>query len=204
MTKIINLRKENIEKETEENSEESLRFAQLQKERWKKKKFKKTASQKTESEKLKTGLKWTAPEFFYFKKTEIWFAVSGLITIALFIWALWTRNIFFAFIIILGYFIVIAYAIKKPLNITVNITPEGVKIDRTFYSYNNLKSFWIFYTPPELKEISILSRKKVMPYIKIPLGEQDPIEVRKVLIQYLPEKKQDESLIDNLSRQLRF
>ena len=152
----------------------------------------------------KDSMEWSAPEFFYFEKTEIWFVVSGLIALALFVLALWTRNILFALMIILGYFSITAYAIKKPKDITVNIGPQGIKIDNTLYLFDNLKSFWIFYEPPELKEIGLLSKKTIMPHIKIPIGEQDPAEIKKVLIKYLPEKKQDESLIDNLPRQLRF
>ncbi|MBU1289700.1 hypothetical protein KKG85_00415 [Patescibacteria group bacterium] len=213
MAKIVDLRGKYIESETEENSEEFLRFARLQKERRKEKKKKpkkseskpkKIAPKKREKIKTDLSLEWNAPEFFYFEKTEIWFVVSGLIAIALFLWALWTRNIFFALIIILGYFIITAYAIKKPRKIAAKITAEGIKIDRALYPYDNLKSFWIFYEPPTLKEISVLSRKKIMPHIKIPLGEQDPVAARKALIQYLPEKRQEESLTDNLSRQIKF
>ncbi|MEA2113443.1 MAG: hypothetical protein U9P63_02185 [Patescibacteria group bacterium] len=183
MENVVNLR--------EENKKEKLKNS--------KKKPKKLPQTKT-----KSGLEWSAPEFFYFEKSEIWFVVSGLITLALFVLALWTRNILFALLIILGYISITAYAIKKPRNIAINIGPQGIKIDNTLYPYDNLKSFWIFYEPPELKEISVLSRKKIMPHIKIPLGNQDPNEAKKVLIQYLRKKKQDESLIDNIARQLRF
>ena len=43
-----------------------------------------------------------------------------------------------------------------------------------------------------------------MPYIKISLGEQNPVKVRQTLLKYLPERKHKESLIDNLARGLRF
>ena len=180
MVNIVNLRERKEQKPQKE----------------KPKKFPRTA--------VKDSMEWSAPEFFYFEKTEIWFVVSGLIVLALFVLALWTRNILFALMIILGYFSITAYAIKKPKDVAVNIGPQGIKIDNTLYLFDNLKSFWIFYEPPELKEIGLLSKKTIMPHIKIPIGEQNPVEVKKVLIKYLPEKKQDESLIDNLARQLRF
>lgn len=187
MENVVNLREEN-EEEKSEDSSESLRPQDK--------------SQKKENS--KDRLKWNAPEFFYFKKTEIWFIVSGLIALILFVSALWTRNILFALLIFLGYFSVTIYAIKKPRDITVNIDSRGIKINNTLYPYDNLKSFWIFYEPPTLKEISLLSKKTIMPHIKIPIGEQDPGEIRGILIQYLSEKKQEESLIDNVSRQLKF
>jgi len=193
MANIVNLREE--KEESKDSSESSLPQDESQKKE-KLKKLPQTA--------VKNRLEWSAPEFFYFEKTEIWFIVSGLIALILFISALWTRNILFALLIFLGYFSITIYAIKKPRNIVVNINPQGIKIDNTLYPYDNLKSFWIFYEPPTLKEISLLSKKTIMPHIKIPIGEQDPAEVRGILIQYLSEKKQDESLVDNMTRQLRF
>lgn len=195
MTNIVNLREQNKKEESSDASEFSRSRGKSQKE----KKPKKVPQTET-----KNSLEWSAPEFFYFEKTEIWFAVSGLIAIIIFITALWTRNILFALLVFLGYFSITIYAIKKPRDIDININSQGIKIDRTLYTYDNLKSFWIFYEPPTLKEISLLSKKKIMPHIKIPIGAQDPAAIRKVLVQYLREKKQDESLIDNITRQLRF
>ena len=195
MENIVNLKEQN----KKEVFLDASKFSRPRNKSQKKEKPKKIPRTKT-----KDSLKWSAPEFFYFEKTEIWFAVSGLIAIILFVTALWTRNILFALLVFLGYFSVTAYAIKKPRDIAVNINSQGIKIDKTLYPYDNLKSFWIFYEPPTLKEISLLSKKTIMPHIKIPIGAQDPDEIRRVLIQHLSEKKQDESLIDNITRQLRF
>jgi len=43
-----------------------------------------------------------------------------------------------------------------------------------------------------------------MPYIKVPIGDENPVEIRKILIKYLPEKKHKESAIDNLAKNLKF
>lgn len=193
MANIVNLREQN-KKEVSSGASALLRSQNKSQKKEKPKKFPKT----------KNRLEWSAPEFFYFEKTELWFAVSGLMAIVLFITALWTRNILFALLIFLGYFSITIYAIKKPKDIAVNINSQGIKIDNTLYSYDNLKSFWIFYEPPTLKEISLISKKTIMPHIKIPIGAQNPDEIRRVLIQHLREKKQNESLIDNITRQLRF
>lgn len=154
--------------------------------------------------KNKNQIKWSAPEFNYYSKEKTWFIITGLIAGALFIWALVTRNILFALLIVLSYFSIIAYGLKKPKQVRLAISFRGIKIDKSLYEFDNLKSFWIFYNPPEVKEISLRSRKMIMPYVKIPLGEQNPVKVRRALIKYLPEKKQEESLIDTLARNFRF
>jgi hypothetical protein len=152
----------------------------------------------------KNHLKWTAPEFEHYQKSKSWFAITGVIAGLLFLWALFTKNILFALLIGLSYFSITTYGLKKPREIRLAITPKGVKVNQVLYKFENLKSFWIFYDPPEIKELSLRSKKTIMPYIKIPLGEQNPVEVRKVLIKYLPERKHKESVIDNLARQFKF
>jgi hypothetical protein len=152
----------------------------------------------------KNHFEWTAPEFEHYRKSKSWFIVTGLIAGGLFLWALFTKNILFALLIGLSYFSIATYALKKPKEIHLAITPRGIKIDQALYEFENLKSFWIFYDPPEIKELSLRSKKTIMPYIKIPLGEQNPVKVRQILIKYLPERRHKESLIDNLARQMRF
>ena len=154
--------------------------------------------------KTKNRFEWTAPEFTQYEKSKSWFLTLGLIAAGLFIWALFAKNILFALFIGLSYFLICVYAFKKPNNLRLSISIRGIRINKTLYPLDNLKSFWIFYEPPEIKELSVRSKKTIMPYIKIPLGEQNPVEIRRFLIKYLPEKRQEESLIDNLSRQFRF
>lgn len=152
----------------------------------------------------KNYLEWSAPEFVQYSKNKSWFIIVGLIAAGLFLWALLIKNLLFALLIGLSFFSLVTFALKKPREIRLAITSKGIKIDKILYSFDNLKSFWIFYEPPEVKELSLRSKKTIMPYIKISLAEQNPAEVRKFLIKYLPERKHKESLIDNLARQLKF
>lgn len=96
-----------------------------------------------------------------------------------------------------------AYGIsrRKPLEVTCKIRAQGVQVNRNLYPYETLKSFWIFYDPPRHQELSIRSRKAFTGgYIKIPLGNEDPIKIRKALIAFLPERKQEEALADVFAR----
>lgn len=157
-----------------------------------------------QEKKLQSTIKWQAREFEYYSKDISWFMVSGLITLLLLIVAFFTKNFLLSILVILGYFTIIAYATKKPRKINFAITPRGVSINKTVYDFENLSSFWISYDPPQTNELSLRSRKKLMPYVKIPLANQNPVAIRAVLIQYIPEKKHKESSIDNLAKSLRF
>ncbi len=153
---------------------------------------------------MKSHIKWQAPEFEQQEKSKSWFLIAGLIALGLFSWAVLTKNFIFALLIALAYFSISVYAIKRPKEIKLAVTSRGVRVGNTLYEYDNLRSFWIFYNPPHIRELSIRSRKTIMPYIKIPLGETNPVKIRKALVKYIPERKQEESLIDNLARGLKY
>ena len=149
-------------------------------------------------------LVWQAPEFEYHSKNKSWVLIPGAVAAVLFIWSVLAGNYLFALLVILAYFSLSIYAFKRPTLVRIAITSKGVKVNQALYEYENLNSFWIFYDSDGVKELSLKSKKVIMPYIRIPLGKANPVKVRQALIKYLPEKKQEESFIDNLSRNLRF
>jgi len=149
-------------------------------------------------------LQWSAPEFNYYSKGKNWMIIPGFVAAGLLLLAIWTANFLFALLIVLSYFSLMVYGFKKPRLVEITVAPRGVKVAEKFYQFDDLKSFWVFYEPPELKEISLHSKKLTSPYIRLPLGEQNPVEARSVLIKYIPEIKQDESLIDKAFRNMRF
>lgn len=149
-------------------------------------------------------IEWSAPEYAYYSKNGGWFLTTGFIALMLFFWAIWTKNFLFVILIGLGYFLLVAFALKRPEEVYVSLKPKGIHVNTKLYKFDDLNSFWIFYNPPEIKELSLHSKKKMTPYITIPFNNQNPVEIRNFLINYIPEKKQDESLIDNLFRSWRF
>ena len=153
---------------------------------------------------IKTHLEWITPEFEYYKKSKNWFIVTSIIAGILLLIAIFTKNFLFGLLIGISYFLITTYSSKKPNDVKLSIGPKGIKINNILYEFENLKSFWIFYDPPKIKELSLRSKKTVMPYIKAPIGNENPVEIRRILIKYLPEKKHKESAIDNLARNLKF
>lgn len=100
--------------------------------------------------------------------------------------------------------VVYIYYQKEPKEVNFAITPKGIVINQIFYPYHELFSFWINYNPPIFKELLIRHKKKFLPLTKIPLANQNPNIIRNRLLEFLPEKKEEESLVDIISRLLRF
>jgi len=70
------------------------------------------------------------------------------------------------------------------------------------YYYKELKSFWIDYNPNGSKELSLETRKWYLPYIKISIEEENPVGLRSFMIDFVPEKMHEPSLIDFISRKI--
>jgi len=147
---------------------------------------------------------WEAPEFEKKEKTKSWFILPAIIAIIFGIIALITDNVLFLIFIILAFGVFYIYANKEPRILKFKINERGVEIDNRLYDFDALRSFWVFYNPPEEKEISFRSKKTFFPYIRIPLADQNPNEIREYLLKFLPEKKHAESLIDIWMRRVGF
>ena len=125
----------------------------------------------------------------------------ALIDIALIAYFILTDNYLASLVFfVAGGLIALTVFNKKQRTVTCKIRTHGVQVNKDLYPYENLRSFWIFYDPPYHQELSIRSRKSLVNYIKIPLGEEDPVKIRKLLLQFLPEKKEEEALSDVLGR----
>ena len=153
---------------------------------------------------LTTLVSWQAPEYSQPQNSYERAVLAGIIAAGFFAGSLIIKNYLLAVIVFLVYAILYIYSVRKPLMINFALTSRGIKIGSRLYEFEDLKSFWIFYDPPHQKELSIESKKVIMPYVKIPISDVKPAELRRQLIKYLPEKKHEESLTDILARRLGY
>jgi hypothetical protein len=159
--------------------------------------FQKSAMEKVFAKAL---LHWRAPEYEKYEKSRQWYLYVSLILLAVIAYAVYTDSpvmaITFILIGVVGYI----FINRAPQVIDFAVTQEGIIIGREIYDFENIKSFWIFYEPHDIKVVSLHIRNKLMPYIHIPIHEENPIEIRRLLLKYIPEEKQDPSLMDILER----
>jgi len=147
---------------------------------------------------------WQAPEFDKKEKNKSWFIIPGIITIVLGIFALLTDSTLFLIFVILAFLVFYIYANKEPRIIKFKINEKGIEIDEKLHDFDSIRSFWLFYSPPEQKELSFRSRKIFLPYVRIPLADENPNEIRKFLLRFLPERRHRESVIDIWMRRVGF
>lgn len=150
------------------------------------------------------SITWRAPEFERKGKSIEWFLGLGAALFCLIIFGFLTRNYFFAVLVVLTGFVLVQYARKEPQNRTFAISDSDLTIDAQRYPIESFSSFWIFYDPPRLKELSFRSKQRFMPYIRIPLANQDPVAVRRALIGQLPERKHRQWFFDEVVERLGF
>ncbi|MBU6415008.1 hypothetical protein KGQ34_02080 [Patescibacteria group bacterium] len=145
-------------------------------------------------------LSWSAPEHQNEIPTadaKLWLGAGSL---ALLGYAVYAQNYLFAIIILLFGFVWYAYAHRPSRMIDFAVSVRGVTVQTRLYEFQDLQSFWIFFDPPRIKELSLESKKTLMPFLKIPLGETSPVKLRELLVKFIPEKKQEETLTEILSR----
>lgn len=144
---------------------------------------------------------WDAPEYENIEKHPRWYWITGGILLAIVIYAIVTNAILMAIVFILIGMLGYIFAEREARIIRMDISSDGIKVDNYFYEYDDLKSFWIFYEAKEgIKVLSLHSKKTFLPYIHIPIGNTNPIIIREVLINYLPEIRQELTVFDRLER----
>ena len=153
----------------------------------------------------KVLLEWRTPEFIPHPRGKIWFIIAGILILSFVIYAILTNSATTAivFIILTGVYYLTHN--QEPRIISIKITELGISIDKNFYPYNTINSFWIVYHPPFVRTLNLRLGTKSFTQIKIELSEQNPVEVRQFLAKEIPEiEGAEESMIDILIRLLRL
>ena len=147
---------------------------------------------------------WQAPEFETYEKSNRWYLIAALILAAIVIYALITNSLIMAITFILIGVVGYIYLQKEPRILNFFITYDGIVVENEIYDFDDIKSFWIFYEPGQIKVISLHMKGKLLPYVHIPIHNEDPVKIRKILLQFIPEVKQEITMIDTIERLLRL
>lgn len=158
--------------------------------------------QKGAMEEILSGalLRWRAPEYEKYERGRKWYLYVALVLLAIIGYAVYTDSpimaITFVLIGVVGYI----FINRDPQIIDFAVTRDGIIAGREMYDFDAVKSFWIFYEPHDIKVVSLHTKSTLMPYAHIPIHDEDPVEIRRVLLEYIPEVKQDPSLVDTFER----
>ncbi|MSR85373.1 hypothetical protein EXS71_02985 [Candidatus Uhrbacteria bacterium] len=149
---------------------------------------------------------WEAPAHIHHERGPGWYA--GMVVIALFFvaYAIWTANFLFAFLILLIAIILLLAGHDEPRKILIQIGAHGIVRDGKLYSYSDIEEFALVYQPPMTKMLYIEPASSMRPRLRIPLEDQDPVQIRDHLRQFLKEDLdlQGEHFSDIIARLLRI
>jgi hypothetical protein len=147
---------------------------------------------------------WKAPEYETYERDKKWYTWITLALIAIISYAVFTNSpimaITFILIGVTGYI----HIHREPEIFDFMITYDGIVAGRQIYDYDNIRSFWIFYEPEGKKVISLHTQSHLAPFIHIPIENEDPVDIREVLLEFMPEEKHNQGLIELFERILRF
>lgn len=144
--------------------------------------------------------RWSAPEHDFYTVGRNFYLFSAIFLAGIVIYALITNSPIMAITFILIGVVGYLFLQKEPTIVNFSITPNGILAGHEIYEFDSLKSFWIFYDPPYEKKLSIKSKSTFTPFIHFPLGNENPVEIRNILIKFIPEEKQDHTLVDAAER----
>lgn len=149
-------------------------------------------------------LSWRAPEFEMLERDRKWYFVITAVLLFIVSYAIFTNSLLMAITFIMIGVVGYIYIHKEPRTLDFKITVEGIVVGKEIYEFEGLKSFWIFYEEDSIQVISLHTSSYLLPYVHIPIHDQDPALIRKIILEYLPEEKHEPGALETLDRVLRL
>lgn len=137
---------------------------------------------------------WNVSEFEFKKKSNGWYWLVGLVVLILVALAVFLENYLLGFLLILGVVLMMSQANKQPIDIKIEISEEGIRIDSTMHKYEDINAFWLKEKKDD-EVLLILHTSEAMTPIEsfhVP-PEIDPLELRELLLNYIQEEEIRES-----------
>lgn len=148
-------------------------------------------------------LRWIAPAAYRHGSTIAPYVVAALLGIGAVLIGIFQRDVTTAILFgFLGVMTVVHVRRPVPL-VEIELSPLSIKVSDQTYRYEEIKSFWVHYEPEfGIRELSLHLKKWYQPYAKIQIEDQDPVQIRAILLEFIPEVEHEETLVHSLTRRL--
>lgn len=145
---------------------------------------------------------WVAPEHIHVRPNPRAIIIAAIVLFVVIAYALFTNSPLMAITFILAGVVGYLFLTKDPTEMEFIITREGIVVGRSLYAFEDIHSFWIFDEAPLENVLSIHSYGILAPFIHLPLGDLDHNTVRQILLDYIPEEKQEPRMVDIIEKML--
>lgn len=143
---------------------------------------------------------WEGREYRFEEKSADWYWSLGIIATAGALASILFGNVLLALLIAAAAASIALAAMKRPRIHRFAIFEDGVAIDDTLYSFQNMLHFSVLEYADETLPPSLSLKTKLFlaPHLLIPIIGHDPVEIYDFVAEHLPEGRHDESPMDRL------
>lgn len=146
---------------------------------------------------------WQSPEFIRYKKDKKWLVYTIMIAIVLAAVLGFMHQWSGVILVSVAALVFITLSGTRPKTVNVGVYTSGIVIDDKVYDFSQAKSFWMSYG--DLPKVKLQLVGRFAGQITLPLGEEDPEQMRMFLGKHLPEEEnKGEDLTEMINRILRF
>lgn len=148
-------------------------------------------------------ISWTTLEFEERKKHRDWIWYAGLLAVLVSAFSFYYGNIFFGIFSILAGIIVIFYSKRKPRELNISLSKEGVDIDGHKIPFSSIQQFWLDESGKQDK-LLLLTKSFVLPLEVLPIEGISSDDIRSFLKEHIKEEFLRESLGNSIFDYLGF
>lgn len=150
-------------------------------------------------------IEWEALEHLEVERRPDWFWGIGILTVIGIVLAILTKNYLLAFIILVSGILMTVFSLEKPKMLKIEISEQGIKVDKNLYPFKNIKSFWLYQSSAGRSMIMLNVDRSVRPIFSLPLAQTvDPVILRNELLKFIPEVEYQETLTDKIAERIGF
>ena len=146
---------------------------------------------------------WDVQEYEKHDRGRAWYVTAVILALLALVYSFWTSNFLFVVIIVIAAVVIILNDGREPEKVKFAISGEGLIIGKRFIDYDDLKNFSIIYKPRQnVKKLYFEFKNVLRPRLSINLDNMNPLPIREILLNYLPEdlERENEPLSEQLGR----
>jgi hypothetical protein len=141
-------------------------------------------------------LSWNGPSDLPEEENRRWFLLIIVLSVVLVLLAILMKKYFLTVIILLVSWLTYMLSRIPAQEIEHTITSTGIFTNNKFYAWNELSSFYIIKDHGHYV-LGLDTNRRFFSSVPILLGNQNPVEVKEVLLQYLPNNELKEQDVVN-------
>jgi hypothetical protein len=142
------------------------------------------------------ALSWSIPEYTPRNHSNDWYWGIGLATAVAVVLAVIFGDFLFGVLLFIGVGSLLYFTARAPRLLNVTLGSRSIRLNETLFVYSQIKAFWIeeeeAVPPGHDRHLLIMTDKRVMPLVAIPIGDVPPEVIKEKLAPHIKEEEMAE------------